>query len=255
MRDGAGRGGARPGEDGRACPREGEVPRAGDEHSGPRGRDDLVHDPLRGLFQRGCRPLGLLSRCAYDAVRRDGEFALAGSVNADVIAELCCRLILTPLPRVERWSEEFRDNLLTWVHTGFSVFCQGDRAAMTTCSTPCAAPDGRSVRRRCCRDPGAGTVAPHPTGKPRSEFAGSRGAPQSGLANDIQRMRSRISREIAGRPGLPDLRSLDQYARNLLGRQATTVSGWTVTHTSRHCGQTREGKPRGDSPATQTRPP
>ena len=121
---------------------------------------------LRGLFARERRLLGLLSRCAYEAVRRaygayledrtvvpgfvasiqtfgsfaanfhphihalvtqgafkrDGEFLPVGTVNTDAIEELFRRLVLTRLSRAERLSEEFRDNLLGWVHSGFSVY-------------------------------------------------------------------------------------------------------------------------------------
>ena len=120
---------------------------------------------LRGLFGRERRLLGLLSRCAYEAVRRaygayledrtvvpgfvasiqtfgsfaanfhphihalatqgafqrDGEFLPVGTVNTDVIEELFRRLVLTRLHRAERLTEEFRDNLLGWVRSGFSV--------------------------------------------------------------------------------------------------------------------------------------
>ena len=120
---------------------------------------------LRGLFARARRLLGLLSHCAYEAVRRaygayledrtvvpgfvaliqmlgsfaanfhphihalvtqgalqrEGEFLPVGTVNTDVIEELFRRLVLTRLGRAERLSEEFRDNLLGWVHSGFSV--------------------------------------------------------------------------------------------------------------------------------------
>ena len=55
------------------------------------------------------------------AFKRDGEFVGVGSVNTDVIEELFRRLVLTRLTRAERLSEEFRDNLLSWVHSGFSV--------------------------------------------------------------------------------------------------------------------------------------
>lgn len=120
---------------------------------------------LRGLFARERRLLGLLSRCAYDAVRRaygayledrtvvpgfvssiqtfgsfaanfhpyihalvtqgafqrDGEFLPVGTVNTEVIEELFRCLVLTRLHRAERLTEEFRDNLLGWVRSGFSV--------------------------------------------------------------------------------------------------------------------------------------
>jgi len=52
---------------------------------------------------------------------REGEFVAVGTVNTDVIEELFRRLVLTRLTRAERLSEGFRDNLLNWVHSGFSV--------------------------------------------------------------------------------------------------------------------------------------
>jgi len=124
-----------------------------------------VPKALRGLFQRERRLLGLLPRCAYEAVRRafaayledrraipgfvasiqtfgsyaanfhphvhalvtegafsrTGEWQPVGSVNEGVLEELFRRLVLRELHREERLSEEFRDTLLGWVHSGFSV--------------------------------------------------------------------------------------------------------------------------------------
>ena len=51
------------------------------------------------------------------------------------------------------------------------------------------------------------------------------GAPQSGLADDIRRMRSRTCLGIVGRPGLPALDNFLQCSLNFLSRQAMTVSG------------------------------
>jgi len=85
-----------------------------------------VPKALRGLFQRERTLLGLLSRCAYDAVRRafarPGEFLPVGSVNAGVIEEIFRRLLLRRLHEGERLSAEFRDTLLGWVSSGFSVY-------------------------------------------------------------------------------------------------------------------------------------
>jgi hypothetical protein len=44
-----------------------------------------------------------------------------GSVNAGVIEEIFRRLVLLRLHDSERLSEEFRDTLMGWVHSGFSV--------------------------------------------------------------------------------------------------------------------------------------
>ena len=67
-----------------------------------------------------------------------------------------------------------------------------------------------------------------------------RGAPHSGLADDIFRIRSRTSIEIPGRPGFPEGESFLQYSRNFRRRQAMTVAGWTITRASRHADQTRD---------------
>ena len=69
-----------------------------------------------------------------------------------------------------------------------------------------------------------------------------RGAPQSGLAEDIRRMRSRTSLVIAGLPGLPDRHNLVQYSRNFLLCHAMTVSGLTNTSASRQSDQTRDNQ-------------
>jgi hypothetical protein len=55
------------------------------------------------------------------AFLRTGEWQPVGSVNAGVLEELFRRLVLRELHREERLSEEFRDTLLGWVHSGFSV--------------------------------------------------------------------------------------------------------------------------------------
>ena len=55
------------------------------------------------------------------AFKRDGEFLPVGSVNTEVLEELFRHLVLTRLNRAERLSEEFRDQLVSWVHSDFSV--------------------------------------------------------------------------------------------------------------------------------------
>ena len=65
------------------------------------------------------------------------------------------------------------------------------------------------------------------------------GAPQSGLADDILRMRSRTSRGIDGRPGLPERDSSLRYSRNFRRRQARTVSTCTKTRAARQPDQAR----------------
>lgn len=123
---------------------------------------------LRGLFQRERRLLSILTRSAYDAVRktwvtgfedghalpgmvisiqtfgsfanwhphlhamttngvmtRDGDFRELPQWTPHAVEEVFRRLVLHRLVRAERLSEEFRDSLLSWVHSGFSV--HGDR--------------------------------------------------------------------------------------------------------------------------------
>src|SRR5439155_13965133 len=121
---------------------------------------------IRGLFERERRLLGLLSRTAYEAVRRsfqalfarrdvrpgcvisiqtfgshganfnphchaiisdgvwsaEGEFLELPSLDTAAVCELFRRLLLRRLHKEERLSERFMENLLSWVHPGFSVF-------------------------------------------------------------------------------------------------------------------------------------
>jgi len=121
---------------------------------------------IRGLFERERRLLGLLSRTAYEAVRRsfealfdrkdvrpgcvisiqtfgsyganfnphchaiisdgvwtrEGEFLELPSLDTTAVCELFRRLLLLGLHQQQRLSEGFMENLLSWVHPGFSVF-------------------------------------------------------------------------------------------------------------------------------------
>ena len=121
---------------------------------------------IRGLFERERRLLSLLSRTAYEAVRRSfqalfdrkdvrpgcvlsiqtfgsyganfhphchaiisdgvwtrrGEFLELPSLDTASVCELFRRLLLQRLHQEERLSEGFMENLLSWVHPGFSVF-------------------------------------------------------------------------------------------------------------------------------------
>jgi hypothetical protein len=70
------------------------------------------------------------------------------------------------------------------------------------------------------------------------ELAVVRGAPHSGLASDIERIRVRTSDDSAG---LPTCRLFWAQARRKSCRcQPTTVSGLTMTMALRHRGQTRD---------------
>ena len=61
-----------------------------------------------------------------EAVRdRDGRFLPIPSLDAQTLSELFRRLLLTRLVGADRLSESFRDVLLSWIHSGFSVHaCQ-----------------------------------------------------------------------------------------------------------------------------------
>ena len=52
----------------------------------------------------------------------EGEFLPLPSLDTAAIGELFRRLLLLRLHQAERLSERFRDQLLSWVHPGFSVF-------------------------------------------------------------------------------------------------------------------------------------
>ena len=120
---------------------------------------------LRGLFERERRLLSLLSRCAYESVRRTwatgfgvrgavpgmmasiqtfgsyanfhphihalvtngvmtpaGEYLPLPEWTPGVIEEVFRRLVVRGLVRAERLSEEFREVLLGWERSGFSVY-------------------------------------------------------------------------------------------------------------------------------------
>ncbi len=121
---------------------------------------------LRGVFERERRLLGLLSRCAYETVRRtwgvgfeaadsrpgtvcsiqtfgsyaanfhphihalltdgvatpDGEWLRLPQWTPQTLEEVFRRVVVRRLVQAERLSEEFADRLLTWTHTGFSVW-------------------------------------------------------------------------------------------------------------------------------------
>jgi hypothetical protein len=66
-----------------------------------------------------------------------------------------------------------------------------------------------------------------------------RGAPQPGFSPHILRIRSRISREMAGRPGWPRRTFQVQNSRKPARRQATTVSGLTMASAERQSRQKR----------------
>jgi hypothetical protein len=128
---------------------------------------------LRGLFERDRRLLGLLSRSAYEALRRtwaagfedaravpgmvasiqtfgsyanfhphihalvtngvlnrEGEFLSLPRWTPKTVEEVFRRLVLTRLVRAERLSEGFRDTLLSWEPSGFSVY--GEQVVLET---------------------------------------------------------------------------------------------------------------------------
>ncbi|MCU1293437.1 MAG: hypothetical protein JWP08_2287 [Bryobacterales bacterium] len=67
-----------------------------------------------------------------------------------------------------------------------------------------------------------------------------RGAPQPGFPRLMRRISSRISRDTAGRPGLPRHTFQVQNIRHALRCQAMTVPGLTMTKAERHSVHTRE---------------
>src|SRR6059036_3964191 len=52
----------------------------------------------------------------------EGEFLELPSLDTAAVCELFRRLLLRRLHKEERLSERFTENLLSWVHPGFSVF-------------------------------------------------------------------------------------------------------------------------------------
>lgn len=52
----------------------------------------------------------------------EGEFLPLPSLDTGAVGELFRRMLLARLHQAERLSERFRDQLLSWVHPGFSVF-------------------------------------------------------------------------------------------------------------------------------------
>lgn len=58
------------------------------------------------------------------AIRPDGTFLSLPGLDANFIEEVFRRLVITRLHAAERLSEEFRDTLLAWPHSGFSAHAQ-----------------------------------------------------------------------------------------------------------------------------------
>ena len=83
-----------------------------------------------------------------------------------------------------------------------------------------------------------------------------RGAPQSGFARLIFRMRSRTSGATSGLPGLPGRLFQVQYRRNPRRCQATTVSGLTMMRAERQPDHRRSSHPqkRRSTSVSRTRP-
>ena len=62
---------------------------------------------------------GLVSDGAFS---KDGDYLPLPSLDASAVMQLFRRLLLLRLHQAERLSESFMQNLLSWVHPGFSVF-------------------------------------------------------------------------------------------------------------------------------------
>jgi hypothetical protein len=62
---------------------------------------------------------GLVTEGAFS---NDGEYLPLPSLDASAVCQLFRRLLLLRLHQAERLSESFMQNLLSWIHPGFSVF-------------------------------------------------------------------------------------------------------------------------------------
>ena len=71
----------------------------------------------RANFNPHCH--GLVTDGAFSA---DGQFLPVHSLDASAVMEAFRRMLLLRLHQAERLSESFMQNLLSWVHAGFSVF-------------------------------------------------------------------------------------------------------------------------------------
>ena len=76
-----------------------------------------THGAYGANFNPHCH--GLISDGAFSP---DGEFLPLPSLDASAVCQLFRRLLLLRLHKAERLSESFMQNLLSWVHPGFSVF-------------------------------------------------------------------------------------------------------------------------------------
>jgi hypothetical protein len=104
-------------------------------------------------------------------------------------------------------------------------------------SPPRLSPPSASCRK-VTRDGGLGD-----TETEHEKFARIRGAPQRKFSRAIRAIRWRTSQETLGRP--PRQRPRDRYRQSAdqpIRRQRKTVSAWTITRLSRHCGHQRDPK-------------
>jgi hypothetical protein len=76
-----------------------------------------THGAYGANFNPHCH--GLVTDGAFSA---DGEYLPLPSLDASAVMQLFRRLLLLRLHKAERLSESFMQNLLTWVHSGFSVY-------------------------------------------------------------------------------------------------------------------------------------
>jgi hypothetical protein len=84
-----------------------------------------------GAFGANFHPHGhaLISDGAF---ARNGEFLQLPSLDTSAVTEVFRRLLLKRLNQAERLSESFMNNLLSWVHSGFSVYAGPPVAAGDT---------------------------------------------------------------------------------------------------------------------------
>jgi hypothetical protein len=76
---------------------------------------------------------GLVTDGAFSA---DGIFLPLPSLDASAVMEAFRRMLLLRLHKAERLSESFMQNLLSWVHSGFSVYAGPVFRSNSSCFLP-----------------------------------------------------------------------------------------------------------------------
>jgi hypothetical protein len=83
----------------------------------------------------------------------EGEFLPLPSLDTSAVMEVFRRLLLVRLHQAERLSENFMQNLLSWVHPGFSVFA-GPPVEHPVCGIEAAALSSLESQARYIARPG-----------------------------------------------------------------------------------------------------